>query len=671
MLRIACLLAAGAIAAEAQQYRAFWVDAFHAGAKSPAQIDQMLDDVVASRANAVFAQIRRRGDSYFLRSLEPIADDPDYSPSFDALQYLLERAHARGIEVHGWVTVTPVGTSTNPAHVSVQHGAKVQGADMWMTVNSRGAATTSLDPGHPAAARYLADVLLEPARWYPIDGLHLDYIRYPEDADYGYNPTAVARFGRLRNKTGTPSASDPDWAQFRRDQISALVRQIYLRAYEIRPAIRISGALITWGDGPATDDQYRRLDAYARVFQDWRGWLEEGILDFGVPMNYFRERQYPTWYDHWLEYEKNHQYGRGIVPGPAIYLNTVAESMAQLRRALAPSAAGKEPLGVCFYSYASTNNLNAAGTPIEPNSDFYRAAGEAFGGSAQIPTLPWKAAPRRGQVLGNLTVEGGEPWLIDGATIAIESDTGGPSFRTVTDGTGFFGAVDLPPDRYRVRLERGGVEIVRATPRDVAAGKAVRFDIVLKAADFAAALPRLASAGVTAASPGSLVTLNGSALGTAAETQVLVNGAPVALRAASASSLTIQLPWTEAAEWSVVARRAGMESAPLRIAYAAATPVIVGIIRRGEYLEIYATGLGRVNPAPASGQPGAAAEPFNRTVLPVAARFGEVDVTPLYSGLEPLAVGMYQVNVKFPEGVGSGTVRLVAGGQVSAAFSIP
>ena len=671
MLRIACLLLAGAALAGAQQYRAFWVDAFHRGGKSPAQIDQMLDDVVASRGNTVFAQIRRRADSYYLRSLEPPADDPDYSPAFDALQYLVERAHARGIEVHGWMTVTPAGTSSNPAHLSNQHGAKAAGDAMWMTVSARGAVSTSVDPGHPAAARYLADVLLEPARWYAVDGLHLDYIRYPEDADYGYNPTAVARFQRLKNKSGAPAASDPDWAAFRRDQVTALVRQIYLRAYEIRPSVKISGALITWGDGPTTDDQYRRLDAYNRVFQDWRGWLEEGILDLGMPMNYFREPQYAAWLNRWLEYEKDRQFGRGLVAGPAIYLNSVADSMAQLRRVLAPSAAGNSPFGVCFYSYASTNILNAAGVPIEPNSDFYRAAAEVFGSPVQPPTLPWKAAPARGHVLGNLTVEGGAPWLNDGVTVSIESDTGGKSVRTTTDGAGFFGAVDLPPDRYRVRLERGGVEIVRLTPRDVAAGKAVRFDIALKAEDFAAALPRLTGADVAVASPGSLVTLSGGSLGNAQETQVLINGVVATLRAASDTGVTVQMPWTEAAEWSIVARRAGMESAPLRLAYRAATPAIAGIIRRGEYLEIYSTGLGRVSPAPAPGAAGSAAEPFNRTVSPVTVRIGETEVAALFAGLQPLTVGSYQVNVKLPEGVASGAVRLVVAGQVSAPAAIP
>ena len=119
-----------------------------------------------------------------------------------------------------------------------------------MTVSNAGKISTSLDPGHPDAARYTADVILEPAQYYEVDGIHLDYVRYPEDANYGWNPTAVARFQRLYNRTGTPAVSDPAWAQFRRDQVTALVRQIYLRAFAIRPSIKVSAALIIMGERP-------------------------------------------------------------------------------------------------------------------------------------------------------------------------------------------------------------------------------------------------------------------------------------------------------------------------------------------------------------------------------------------------------------------------------------
>ena len=476
--------AAGA-ALQAQQYRAFWADAFHRGFKTPAQVDQMVADVAAANCNAIFAEVRLRGNSYFLKSLEPPAQDAEYSPSFDALQYMIERAHGQGIEVHAWFPVTPLWPSftvppVDPNHAWNKHGPSASGDDMWLTIDSTGKLQTSVDPGHPDAFQYLADVILEPAKNYELDGIHLDYIRYPETGVNGYNPVALRRFQRLYGRTDVPAALDSDFSAFRREQVTALVRQIYLRAFSIRRNIKISAAVITWGNGPTDDQQFKTKDAYSRVFQDWRGWLEEGILDIAIPMNYFREDQLPAYLDRWMEFEKDRQYGRMTLVGLASYLNSIPDSLKQLKRVVSPSLAGNAPAGVNFYSYASTNLLNDAGAPIVPNADFYRAVGDFFGGPAAVPDLPWKSNPGRGHLYGWLKVDGGPAWLKDGVTVWIESDTGGDFVKkTATDATGFFGALELPPDRYRVRLERDGQEFYRSVPQDVAAGQAAVFEISL------------------------------------------------------------------------------------------------------------------------------------------------------------------------------------------------
>ena len=250
-------------------------------------------------------------------------------------------------------------------------------------------------------------------------------------------------------------------------------------------------------------------------------------------MNYFARTRYSACLDHWLNYEKDPQYGR----------------------ALAPSAAGNRPAGVVFYSYANTNIISG-GSPALPNAEFYRAAGEAFGDPVPPPVFPWKARPERGQVHGWLAVEPGPAWLKDGATVLIESDTGGRSVRTVTDGTGFFGAVDLPPDRYRVRVERAGQQIFRTVAQD-------------------------ADAGAT----------------------VLVNGTAAPLFSVSPERMELRMPCLPAPSWNIVVRRAGLESAPFRLSAAAATPVILGVRQLADgYLEIHASGLGAAHPPARAGQ---------------------------------------------------------------------
>ncbi|MBI3682104.1 MAG: family 10 glycosylhydrolase [Acidobacteria bacterium] len=692
MLALAGLFLLAAPSAPAQQYRAFWADAFNRGFKSTAEVEELVENAVAARANAIFMQARRRGDVYYLKSAEPPAQDPAYSPNYDALDYLIDRAHARGLEVHAWFVVSRVWTSADPPrdprHIWHSHGPNVRGDDFWMAVSSAGVVGDSLDLGHPAAAQHVADLVVNVARDYPaIDGLHLDYIRYPEEADFGWNPKAIERFQRLDNRTGSPARTDSRWADFRRRQVTQLVRQIYLRANAIKPSIKISAALITWGDGPGGSDPdaaYRRLDAYSRVFQDWRGWLEEGILDLAMPMNYFDESRYAAWLDNWLRYEKDRQFRRGMIIGLGVYLNPIAATIGQLPRVLATTAAGSLPLGVCFYSYATTNNVR------QPNSDFYRAVAEYFQSPAVVPELPWKTNATSGHLYGWLRVDGGPEWLKDGAAVHVESDTGAATARRLTtDGSGFFGAVDLPPDRYRVRIERGGSELYRSVATDVKAGATVPFEIFLKAADFAAVLPTVRAVSTPVAAPGDILALAGSAFaanaGAAASVplpfelsgaQVVVNGEAAPLFEITADRIELQTPYRTPEAWTIVVKHQGLESTPITIGFTPARPVILGVRSAGDrFLEIHATGLGMVSPPvpPGSGAPDFEPLPrvTGRTVVLLKAGGGEFELEPAYAGLTPYYPGRYQVNVRMPENVSQGEIRLRVGDVVSAPVQSP
>ncbi len=680
-----------AVSLNAQEYRAFWADAFHKGYKTPIEVDQMVADVVAAKSNAIFIEVRHRGGSYFLQSLEPPVEDNEYSKGFDALQYLIEKAHARGIEVHAWFPVTPFWPFTqapvDPRHAWFTHGPNAKGDDMWMTMTASGKKSTSIDPGNAGAMRYLADVVTDPLKHYDIDGIHLDYIRYPEDDNYGWNPAAIARFQRLMNRTGNPVAMDPRWSDFRRRQVTQLTRQIYLRAIALKPKTKVSAALVTWGNGPLSDAAFLQTDAYGRVFQDWRSWMEEGILDLAIPMNYFRDSSNASFLDRWMEFEKNHQFRRGLLVGLAPYLNSIPDSVAQLKRVRAASAAGNKALGVNFYSYASTNVLNSAGAPITPNTEFYKAVADVFGATATVPDLPWKTKPDRGHIYGWVTVDDGAVWLKDGATVRVESDTGKPfTATTVTDGTGFFGSVNLQPDRYRLVVERGGVEIFRAAAKDVKAGETTRFDLILTASHFADATPMIASFDGKTAAPGDVITLFGSGFtATSAwsravplavelsETQVLVNGTAAPLFRVEADQITLQIPYQAAPSFTIMVRRDGVESALFRIDAQTAAPVIKAAVRSfGTCVEIYATGLGAVRPAISAGN---GADPVSlpvvvaTTTVLLSTPQGEVHARPFYAGLTPYQPGLYQVNFCGPELAGATAVRLDVGGIVSEANS--
>jgi uncharacterized lipoprotein YddW (UPF0748 family) len=675
----------------AQQYRAFWADAFHSGFKSPLEVDLMVDDVVRARGNAIFVQVRRRADSYYLKTLEVPAEDPLYAPGFDALEYLIERAHARGIEVHAWFTVYPswplnAAPPRNPEHIHHRHGPGAAGDHFWMQVSSNGSLISAFDPGHPGVQAYLASVITDPLDHYDLDGIHLDYVRYFEQsggASSGYNPKALERFRRQEMSFDTPAPRDAAWSEWRRRQVTQLVRQIYLRSIEKKPKVKVSASLISWGNGPVSAAGWRTTDAFSTVFQDWQAWLEEGILDLAMPMHYFDDKRNAAFLNRWLQFSKDRQFGRAYVPGIAPYLNDIPDSLAQTRRALAASAAGSAPVGVAYYSYASTNRLNSQGFPITSNSEFYRRIGDQFGTAAAPPLLAWKQHPRTGHILGWLRVDGGHDSLPEGVTVRISSDTGKDFARTTTtDGTGFFGMVDVPPDRYRVRMERAGVRLWDATPRDVDAGAVTRFEARLKAEDFAGAVPRLVRAERSRAAPGDVVALEGTGLAadiafsmsvplrhTLVGTQVVVNGMAAAIFSVSPARVVVQLPYLEAEEWNIVVRRAGMESAAFRLAWVPTDPIVLDVRLAGRgHLEIYATGLGAVEPpVPA----GIGADPT--VVLPVATApvrvfIGETELQVTYAGLAPYQPGRYQINVAVPVDTATGSIRLQVGEASSPAY---
>jgi hypothetical protein len=389
--------------------------------------------------------------------------------------------------------------------------------------------------GHPDAAAYTADVLLHLVRNYDIDGLHLDRIRYPDisitgqtpstGTSVGYNETSVARFQRrhgIATWSPPPAQNDPLWNQWRRDQVSNLVRRVYLNTIAIKPHLKVSASLIAFGGGPTTKAGWNSAEAYWRVYQDWRAWTEEGILDVAVPMNYKREHsttEVPL-YDRWNEWTKNHQYNRAAMIGNGVFLNAVEGSLRQARRALAPSSLGNSVIGVSLYSMAGSNDAVTGNpfsipagqnTPARPFAEFALGltTGKSVNGATlyedpannptpvfafpvTIPTLAWKASPTVGHLMGFAKRADGAP--LDTATVTIENLGAHATRGGANDGGGFYGGVDLTPGRYLVKAELGA-DVLYSCVATVTAGAVTTADLGVES------VAPVTAATVTPASP--------------------------------------------------------------------------------------------------------------------------------------------------------------------------
>jgi hypothetical protein len=221
------------------------------------------------------------------------------------------------------------------------------------------------------------------------------------------------------------------------------------------------------------------------------------------------------------------------------------------------------------------------------------------------------------------------------------------------DPTGFYGAADLAPDRYRVRLERNGQEIYRTVAQDVAAGAAVRFDVRLRLADAAAAYAEvqgfrnLLGEEKSAAAPGDVLTLLGRNLAPErGAVTVLVAGRAAHIYRATPNEIDIALPVLPASgNWPLAIRHSGTESLPFALEAVSYAPLITGIRRVDGYLEIYATGLG---------------DAANLRVL----INGSEPARVLYQGAVSGYPGLSQINVEFPASLAAGRLWLVVGDGV-------
>lgn len=537
-----------------EEYRGIWVDTFNTPLNNHEDVLTVVRSVQLANCNAIFAQARRRGDSWYLNSLEPPADRTPIEPGFDPLADLIREAHAVGVEVHAFVIVGAVWNNDpatripeNPNHIFNKHGVNpltgkvYEGRENWLTRTllpdgggvsyggyRLGSAPNTgdfwIDLGHPDAAEHVFQTLMHLVRNYDLDGLHLDRIRYPDipgpqtgGISSGYNETNIARFyKRYGNpeKAGPPSPMDSRWSQWRRDQVTDFVRRVYLNAIALKPKIRISAALISYGSAPSSDAEWINAEPYFRVFQDWKAWLEEGILDYAILMNYKREHlaSQRSQFDTWAEWSKNHVFDRGVIIGEGVYLNGIEATLRQTRKALAPSHNGTRVNGVSFFSYAITNEALSSNpysipagrrTPRRSYLEFASAlttgksvdgaasyessaAGPpVFAAKASTPLARWKTAPVVGYLMGviktqdGIAIDRGDVQIsriVDGTT----PTKGRTSLLTHTEGNGFYGGVDLAPGNYRLTVTPLGQPSQRVNCTVlVSAGQVSVFDLVV------------------------------------------------------------------------------------------------------------------------------------------------------------------------------------------------
>lgn len=272
------------------------------------QLCTMLDKLQAAGINTVLFQSRIRSTTAYASAVELwdgiFTGTPGQRPLYDPLRFAVDECHKRGMEIHAWVVAFPickvaVAKQLGKRALPQQHPELCQRCgDQWM-----------MDPGVPQTANYLARICQEIAANYEVDGIHLDYIRYPE-ATIPFNDEATYR--RYGNKQSR--------SQWRMSNIDRCVKMIHDAVKAVRPWIKLSCSPVGKYSDLARYSSYG-WNARDAVSQDAQRWLREGWMDMLFPMMYFDGKHFYPFLADW----KEHDAGRPIVPGLGIYFLNARE----------------------------------------------------------------------------------------------------------------------------------------------------------------------------------------------------------------------------------------------------------------------------------------------------------------------------------------------------------
>ncbi|WP_052102486.1 glycoside hydrolase family 10 protein [Porphyromonas gingivicanis] len=255
--------------------------------KQREELCQILDRLASANFNTVFFQVRLRGDLLYSSDIEPMASILTGKSGFthldyDPLAFAVEECHKRGLTLHAWIVTLPIGTDK---HVKSLGNRGVWGRHRSWCISHKG--EWYLDPGLPEVRQYIASLSKDLVKRYDVDGIHFDYIRYPEHASSFKDQASYLKYGKGKEKN-----------VWRVENISSLLREVAQDIRSLKPHVLISAATL---------GKFRTLPDYPKVgwtcresvFQDPIRWHKEGSIDFIVPMMYYKDHLFDPFLFDW------------------------------------------------------------------------------------------------------------------------------------------------------------------------------------------------------------------------------------------------------------------------------------------------------------------------------------------------------------------------------------
>ncbi len=264
------------------------------------ELRKQLDEFRRLNFNIIFFQVRARGTAFYKSAIEPQSSYFNNSNGFDPLAFAIEECHRRGLECHAWFVTFPMNTESKPIPKNKQKAAAKKHPDNYKLVKD---SQWYLDPGDPKTKNHILSLVREIVSKYDIDGIHFDYIRYPNNDKTFPDEDTYKKYGKGKNLH-----------QWRRDNINNLVFAIYDTVKSLKKWVQVSSSPL---------GRYKILPhvpkdgwtAYDVVFQDAAYWLKAGKHDMLFPMMYHRNELFDPFVDDWILNSNL----RPITPGLGVY----------------------------------------------------------------------------------------------------------------------------------------------------------------------------------------------------------------------------------------------------------------------------------------------------------------------------------------------------------------
>ncbi|MGF1540953.1 MAG: glycoside hydrolase family 10 protein [Pleurocapsa sp.] len=280
------------------EIRAMWLDrGTIVKAKSEADLAEIFDRMATAGINTVFFETLNAGYTIYPSRVAP--EQNPLTKGWDPLKAAVKLAHERGMELHAWVWT--FATANQRHNIILNQPRSYLGPVLsrhpdWAITDREGnhfhyhSGKVFLDPANRGVRYYLSSLIDEIATNYDVDGIHLDYIRYPfQDPTgkitYGYGLAARQEF---REMTGidplilTPKdALWSQWSKFRIEQIDSFVGSVARNLKQKRPDLILSTAVFPMP----------RQERLEKIQQHWEEWIARDWIDMLVPMTYAEDTE--------------------------------------------------------------------------------------------------------------------------------------------------------------------------------------------------------------------------------------------------------------------------------------------------------------------------------------------------------------------------------------------